>query len=57
MNKLVALSTLTALTTLTIATQVLAGDEGPDPTVPEPATWALFGAAAIAILVIKKFKK
>jgi hypothetical protein len=24
---------------------------------PEPSTWLLFGAAAIAILVLKKFKK
>ena len=25
--------------------------------VPEPSTWLLFGAAAVAVLAIKKFKK
>jgi len=52
MKKLTALITLS---TLTIAPEVLAG--GSSTPVSEPATWALFGAAAIAILVIKKFKK
>jgi|GEM_PF-4149605 len=50
MNKLIT------LTALTLAPEVLAGSL-PTAELPEPATWALFGAAAVAILAIKKFKK
>jgi PEP-CTERM motif len=49
MKKLVAFITLA-----TIAPATLAGTAAP---LPEPSTWALFGAAAIAVLLLSKFKK
>lgn len=51
---------ITAITFLAvISPSILAGIPNPPPptNLPEPSTWILFGAAAIAILALKKFKK
>jgi len=42
-----------------VSPSVLAGFPPPPPptNLPEPSTWLLFGAAAIAVLALKKFKK
>jgi len=50
MKKLLAFATLAMIAPVTLA--------GLPPTnLPEPSTWALFGAAAIAVLLLSKFKK
>jgi hypothetical protein len=42
---------------LAVTAPAWAPDLDPTPTVPEPSTLALFAAAAIAIMIARKFKK
>jgi hypothetical protein len=46
-----------ALAIVTLAVAAPAWAQPPEPTVPEPSTLALFAAAAIAIMIARKFKK